>query len=171
MSTETNDSASNTQCRILMQQCVHAELRVDETNVLTIDRGVLIYVSFFKRATEDFARKAAQFALQLKLCETESGRHVSILELPADVLLIPQACLGGKKKGNSMQYHQLIDKTRGRELFDVMKSELEKLVSLSKPQHSADGAARPRVLSGIYGQRQKLKIDASLGPSSHVIDL
>lgn len=47
------------------------------------------------------------------------GSFVSARDLRADVLLIPQACLGGKKKGNNMQYHQLVNKDLGRQLFEV----------------------------------------------------
>lgn len=52
-----------------------------------------------------------------------AGGFVSAAELPADILLIPQACLAGKRKGNNMQYHQLIDKTLGHQLFEVSAPE------------------------------------------------
>jgi len=65
--------------------------------------------------------------LNAKLCEPKDvtgdggrggGRDTAFKE-KVDVLVIPQATLGGKLKGKSVQYHGLVDKTLGEELFTM----------------------------------------------------
>lgn len=60
--------------------------------------------------------------LNVKLSETENGKHVSILDLPGDILIIPQATLGGRVKGRNMQYHSNSGKEEGSELYSICMS-------------------------------------------------
>lgn len=43
--------------------------------------------------------------LNVKLRETENGKQGSILDLPGDILIAPQATAGGRVRGRSMQRH------------------------------------------------------------------
>ncbi|XP_022661295.1 putative D-tyrosyl-tRNA(Tyr) deacylase 2 isoform X2 [Varroa destructor] len=126
---DNNAPPKGPQCRVLIQQCVQAELHIDDANLVKIDRGIVVFVSFFAGATEDVVRRAAQSILKIKLSENHDGKLISVLDLPGSVLLIPQACLGGKRKNNAVQYHQLIEKNKGEVLFKIMESELQKHLS------------------------------------------
>ena len=59
---------------------------------------------FLKGADKELLPKMVNTLLNAKLSETENGKHVSILDLLGNILIIPQATLGGRVKGRSMQH-------------------------------------------------------------------
>lgn len=103
--------------------------------------------------------------LNVKLSETENGKHVSILDLPGDVLIIPQATLGGRVKGKNMQYHANSGKEEGLELYSQFVSLCEKALAANSKCAEAGVA----VAHGTYGNRQVLKLDTN-GPYTHLIE-
>ncbi|KAM4777605.1 D-aminoacyl-tRNA deacylase 2 isoform 1-T1 [Cyanocitta cristata] len=130
-----------------------------------IQRGLVIYICFFKDADEDLVPKIVSTLLNVKLSENENGEFVSVLDLPGDVLIIPQATLGGKPKGRRMQYHANIEKEKGLELYS-------QFVTLCEKELAANAKcveAGVLVKHGTYGNRQVLKLDTN-GPYTHVID-
>ncbi|KAK9409640.1 putative D-tyrosyl-tRNATyr deacylase 2 [Crotalus adamanteus] len=113
------DPNLNPLARVLLQQCLHAQLQVkpaepdSEARWVEIQRGLIIYVCFFKGAGEDIIPKMVNTILNVKLSECEDGKYVSVLDLPGNILVIPQGTLGGKLKGRRMQYHANIEKEIG----------------------------------------------------------
>lgn len=97
--------------------------------------------------------------LNLRLCEAESGRLTSLLELPGSLLIVPQATLGGKAKGRAMQYHNNINKDDGLRLYSAFVSLCE--------QELADAGVTVR--HGTYGNRQVLSLDTN-GPYTHLME-
>ncbi|XP_030307878.1 D-aminoacyl-tRNA deacylase 2 isoform X1 [Calypte anna] len=157
--------------RALLQQCVSARLQVkppdsgSEAEWVEIQRGLVIYICFFKGADEDLVPKIVNMLLNVKLSENESGEYVSLLDLPGDVLIIPQATLGGKLKGKKMQYHANIEKEKGLKLYS-------QLVTLCEKELAANAKcmkAGTLVKHGTYGNRQVLKLDTN-GPYTHLIE-
>ncbi|KAM7110395.1 D-aminoacyl-tRNA deacylase 2 isoform 2-T2 [Ciconia maguari] len=133
--------------RALLQQCVSARLQVkppecgSEADWVEIQRGLVIYICFFKGADEDLVPKIG------------------------DVLIIPQATLGGKPKGRKMQYHANIEKEKGLELYS-------QFVTLCEKELAANAKcveAGVLVKHGTYGNRQVLKLDTN-GPYTHLIE-
>ncbi|KAK6307453.1 hypothetical protein J4Q44_G00226010 [Coregonus suidteri] len=80
---------------------------------------------------EDIIPKIVNTLLNLKLCEADSGKYVSVLDLPGIVLIVPKATLGGKAKGKGMQYHPNIGKEEGLQLYSKCVSLCEKELALS----------------------------------------
>ncbi|XP_067390488.1 D-aminoacyl-tRNA deacylase 2 isoform X2 [Emydura macquarii macquarii] len=119
--------------RAVLQQCLSARLQVkppepgSEAEWVEVQRGLVIYICFFKGANEELISKMVNTLLNVKLSETESGKYVSVLDLPGNLLIIPQATLGGRLKGRNMQYHSNIEKEKGMELYSnfVMLCEKE----------------------------------------------
>ncbi|XP_077320943.1 D-aminoacyl-tRNA deacylase 2 isoform X3 [Lithobates pipiens] len=111
--------------RVILQQCLHAKLQVkppdkdSEAEWTEIQRGMVIYLCFFKGSSKDVIPKIVNSVLNVKLSETDTGKRVSVIELPGDILIVPQATLGGKSKGRCMQYHSNADK----ELGDIILSQ------------------------------------------------
>ncbi|CAG14856.1 unnamed protein product, partial [Tetraodon nigroviridis] len=68
-----------------------------------MDRGTVLYICFFKGATDDILPKMVSTLLNLRLCEADSGKLSSLLELPGSLLIVPQATLGGEAKGRAMR--------------------------------------------------------------------
>lgn len=103
--------------------------------------------------------------LNVKLCETESGKYTSVVDLPGSVLIVPQATLGGKAKGTRMQYHNNIGKEDGQKLYDSFVTHCEKELSSASKCAEADA----EVKHGTYGNRQVLKLDTN-GPYAHLME-
>lgn len=99
--------------------------------------------------------------MNIRLCESDSGKLVSVLELPGNLLIVPQATLGGRAKGRGMQYHYNIKKEDGLPLYSAFVSLCEKEVTAA--------AAGVTVKHGTYGIMQVLKLDTD-GPYTHVMD-
>ncbi|TRY55368.1 hypothetical protein DNTS_034396 [Danionella cerebrum] len=156
--------------RVVLQQCLHAQLQVkppdgeNQAEWVEINRGMVIYICFFKGAAEDLIPKMVNTLLNMKLCETEAGKLTSVLQLPGSVLIVPQATLGGKPKGKGMQYHGNIGKDEGLKLY-------ESFVSHCQSELSACTNSDPHteLKHGTYGNRQVLTLDTN-GPYTHLME-
>ncbi|XP_025942268.1 D-aminoacyl-tRNA deacylase 2 [Apteryx mantelli] len=157
--------------RALLQQCVSARLQVkppepgSEAEWVEIQRGLVIYICFFKGADEDLVPKIVNMLLNVQLSESESGKYVSVLDLPGNVLIIPQATLGGKLKGKKMQYHTNIEKEKGLKLYSQFVTLCEKEMAASARCMEAGVFVK----HGTYGNSQVLKLDTN-GPFTHLIE-
>uniref|UniRef100_A0A8C7FWK5 D-aminoacyl-tRNA deacylase n=1 Tax=Oncorhynchus kisutch TaxID=8019 RepID=A0A8C7FWK5_ONCKI len=149
----------------MKRQCLYAMLQVkraddqSDAECVEIDRG-MVYICFFKCATEDIIPKMAN-----TLCEADSGKYVSVLDLPGSVLIVPQATLGGKAKGKGMQYHNNIGKEEGLQLYSNFVSFFEKELALS----SKSSKIATIIKHGTYGNRQVLKLDTNR-PCTHLME-
>lgn len=108
---------------------------------------------------------SAKTILGIRLSSSEEGKLVSILDLPGDVLIVPQATLGGRAKGKSMQYHMNIDKESGRSLYQEFCDECKNQI-LKSPKCQEAGTSFHH---GTYGNTQVLKLDTN-GPYTHLIE-
>ncbi|XP_072478629.1 D-aminoacyl-tRNA deacylase 2 [Notamacropus eugenii] len=159
------------QARVLLQQCLHAKLQVRpaqddaEAQWVEVPRALVIYVCFFKGAEEDLLPKMVNTLLNVKLSEAENGKRVSILDLPGNILIIPQATLGGRVRGRSMQYHTNSGKEEGLVLYSQFVTLCEKELAANSKCAEAGMVVR----HGTYGNRQVLMLDTN-GPYTHLIE-
>ncbi|KAK3595546.1 hypothetical protein CHS0354_021654 [Potamilus streckersoni] len=163
---------SSPKVRIVLQQCLSARLmvqpatEVSEAQYVEIGRGLILHVCFMKGATPDIMEKIVKSCLNVKLSSSaENEKLVSVLDLPGDVLIVPQASLGGNLKGKVMQYHRNIDKDEGIHLYN-------QFVTLCKDTVQSCNKCREKgcvVMAGTYGNRQVLKMDTD-GPYTHLIE-
>ena len=170
MATKELDN-SDTSVKLIIQQCINAKLQVkacssegagDEESV-SIDKGIVVYISFLKSATIESANRAANLALNIKLTHDETtGKLQSALDTESDILVVPQACLGGKLKGKSFQYHNLLGKDVSHDLYQGFLDECKLRIALSNSKGSFK--------HGTYGIRQVLRLETN-GPFTHVIDV
>ncbi|XP_006116422.1 D-aminoacyl-tRNA deacylase 2 [Pelodiscus sinensis] len=164
-------SSGPPRARALLQQCLSARLQVkppepgSEAEWVEIQKGLVIYVCFFKGASEELIPKMVNTLLNVKLSEAESGNYVSVLDLPGNLLIIPQATLGGKLKGRNMQYHSNIEKENGMELYSHFVTLCEKELAANTKCTEAGVVVK----YGTYGNRQVLKLDTN-GPFTHMIE-
>ncbi|KAM4624742.1 D-aminoacyl-tRNA deacylase 2 [Polymixia lowei] len=178
----TEKAAPPTLCRAVVQQCLRARLQVkppeqhSEAEWVEIDRGMVIYICFFKGATEDILPKMVSTLLNLRLSESDSGKYVSVSDLPGSVLIVPQATLGGKAKGKAMQYHSNVGKEDGLRLYSsfvsLCEKELQAAAAAGKTgtgTTEAGSGAGVTVKHGTYGNRQVLQLDTN-GPYTHLVE-
>jgi len=155
--------------KMVLQQCVHAKLQTNAGEDMSppeyveISRGLVIYVCFYKGADEDSILRMAKIATSAKLSKGETRKLVSVVDLPGDILIVPQATLGGKMKGKSMQYHDNIEKEIGFNLY-------KKFVDACSNLLRSSGNETVQTRSGIYGNLQVLNLETN-GPYTHVIDV
>ncbi|KAM8921764.1 D-aminoacyl-tRNA deacylase 2 [Pelodytes ibericus] len=157
--------------RVVVQQCLNAKLQVkppaqdSDAEWAEIQRGMVIYVCFFKGGDNTIIPRMVTSLLNVRLSESDSGKHVAIQELPGDILIVPQATLGGKVKGRCMQYHLNIGKEQGRELYAQFTARCQQELE-AHPKWAESGAA---LRCGTYGNRQVLQLDTN-GPYTHILD-
>ena len=140
---------------------------------MKIDRGLVVYVCFAAGASEKTVDKAVKMVLAAKLSEpsedgTENSNQVksvtrgrvSIVDLPGDILVVPQATLGGRFKGSQPQYHGNCEVSLAKQLYDRFIEGLRTAIT----------ERGKRVEAGRYGSRQPVSITTD-GPYSHIIEL
>jgi D-aminoacyl-tRNA deacylase len=156
----TSDAGETPNIKLVVQSVQSAEL----TNVAAIGPGLVVYISFLAGCTLEALPKQVASLLSMRLCPTypengaSLGPSLSLMQCNRDILLIPQACVGGKLKGKSMQYHGLVDKDLGRELFEAFVAQVRSQYTLGQ------------VHAGIFGNMQALQMK-SHGPFTHILEL
>ncbi|GAB1610787.1 D-aminoacyl-tRNA deacylase 2-like [Argonauta hians] len=179
-----NNNNSSVKARAMLQQCLSARLQVQpkteekEAEFVEIGRGLIVYVCFMKDSSEETVDRMVKSVLNVRLSESkdDSGKMVSILDLPGDVLIIPQATIGGTMKGKCIQYHKNIAKNEGELLYNrfvnICRNEVQKVNAAAAA--AADGAcgaggASMSVQNGTYGNRQVLSTVTN-GPFTHFLE-
>ncbi|GET92403.1 hypothetical protein, conserved [Leishmania tarentolae] len=182
--------------RIVLQAMDQGHLLVNNVDkYVRTGRGVMVYIAFLSDKdgapiTDEALRHAVNMLLQTKIFthlspEKMVTRPQSLEECPEmDILIVPQASLGGKTKGHSVQFHQLVAKDVGAALYDrfchfvrVARGVDESRVdingaSLDEDVPKAEGWIKynSRVISGTFGNRQGLRFESE-GPFTHMFDI
>eukprot|EP01080_Neovahlkampfia_damariscottae_P003399 gene3399-5944_t len=144
----------------VIQRVESASLLIDNVDkYVNINKGVIIHLSILKETKKEDLEKIVKTLSTTKYYINEDGKPCSIQEVPCDILIVPQASLAGKIKQKNVQYHSLIEKSGGKEIYDafveMMKSTIHEKSILQ---------------SGVYGNRQGLKF-ISEGPFTHSFEL
>ncbi|XP_045593878.1 D-aminoacyl-tRNA deacylase 2 isoform X2 [Procambarus clarkii] len=152
--------------RVVIQQCLSAILKLkgaDEQvpETIEIGRGIVVFVCFLDKASEETVEKLTKHVTNVRLSENDAGKHVSVCDIQGDVLIIPQATLGGRLKGKAMQYHMNVDKVLGKALYHKFCQGVRMAV---------EEVSSGNVKCGVYGARQILSMDTN-GPFTHIIDV
>ena len=156
--------------RVVLQQCISARLstnvanesEIENAEFVEIANGIVVYICFLKNCTLSTIEKILKVVTSVKLSKNVDGKRVSIIDLPGDILIVPQATLGGQLKGKSMQYHNNIDKHYGEQLYNrFVEMCLHVLNAKTSDKH---------VKCGTYGNLQVLTISTN-GPYTHAIDV
>ncbi|XP_045172162.2 D-aminoacyl-tRNA deacylase 2-like [Mercenaria mercenaria] len=169
--TSGSDQAVQVRARVILQQCLSAKLMIQprtdtqEEQHVEIGRGLIVYICFLKGATDDMVERMVKTVLTACLSETETDKLVSVLDLPGDVLIIPQATLGGNLKGKRMQYHRNINKEDGLNLY----SKFVQLCTLYMSQSVKCKEHHKVVEAGTYGNRQVFSTQTN-GPYTHALE-
>uniref|UniRef100_A0A8C6TQM3 D-aminoacyl-tRNA deacylase n=1 Tax=Neogobius melanostomus TaxID=47308 RepID=A0A8C6TQM3_9GOBI len=148
------------EARVVVQQCSRAKVKTrDEVNgaepqYAEVRAGLVVYVCFFEGATEDTFFHG---------CLSRGRRPVSVLELPGEILLLPQESLGWERGPNrSMRSRGVSEARRGSQLYSSLASRCRETLLQS-------GATGGAVEQGVYGQRQEVEMSSS-EPMSHVLE-
>ncbi|XP_072031854.1 D-aminoacyl-tRNA deacylase 2-like isoform X1 [Amphiura filiformis] len=156
--------------KLIIQQCLSARLQVkppsddEEAAYVEVERGIVVYVCFLKGASKATVEKMVKTVLTIRLSEKDT-KLASVSDLPGNVLIVPQATLGGKAKGKMMQYHSNIAKDQGLELYTLFCHMCQTGLSSKGPSQEAGTTVK----NGTYGNRQVLSIVTN-GPFTHIFE-
>ncbi|XP_032356516.1 uncharacterized protein LOC116670205 [Etheostoma spectabile] len=154
---------SRLQARTVIQQCVTAKVRIKpeldgaDAQWVEIQEGMVVYVCFFHGATEDVADEMANSLMTTQFFRNkDTGRSVSVLNLPGSVLFIPQdSLLGEPGPKRRMRYRGGCEPWRGAQLFSNLVSACRELMSASEKCSKAG----VKVEQGVYGQKQDMVLN------------
>ncbi|KPI86728.1 hypothetical protein ABL78_4198 [Leptomonas seymouri] len=183
--------------RMVLQAMDQAHLLVDnDEKYVRAGRGAMIYIAFLSNESnetisDDALRRGVDAVLRTKIFthfspERMITRPQSLEECPdMDILIVPQASLGGKVKGNSIQFHQLVPKDVGAALYDRFCHFIRVARGVDETRVDANGAPTEekdapksegwikydhRVISGTFGNRQGLRFESE-GPFTHILEI
>ncbi|KAG5494068.1 hypothetical protein JKF63_01902 [Porcisia hertigi] len=183
--------------RLVLQAMDQGHLLVNNIDrYVRTGRGVMVYIAFLadgdnNQITDEALQRSVDVMLRTKIFthfspEKMISRPQSLEECPEmDILIVPQASLGGKVKGRTVQFHQLVAKDVGTALYDrfchyvrVARGVDETLVDVNGAPLSQDEAPNAegwikynsRVISGTFGNRQGLRFESE-GPFTHSFDI
>ncbi|XP_026789541.3 uncharacterized protein LOC113538579 isoform X1 [Pangasianodon hypophthalmus] len=157
--------------RTVVQQCTHALLQVKpqtadaDSEWVEIRDGIVIYVCFYKGATEKIIPKMVNTLLNAAFFPMSTGRYVSVMELPGSVMIIPQETMTGVVKGSRVQHHDAIEDWKGLYLYEHFVTQCEKEVAASTKCTEAGVVVR----HGVYGNMQTLYLNSN-APLTHVLE-
>eukprot|EP01127_Copromyxa_protea_P021588 TRINITY_DN7472_c0_g1_i1.p1 TRINITY_DN7472_c0_g1~~TRINITY_DN7472_c0_g1_i1.p1 ORF type:complete len:126 (+),score=33.43 TRINITY_DN7472_c0_g1_i1:69-446(+) len=114
--------------KVAVQTINSASLLVNNVDQwVDVGAGIIVYVVFGKEATVDKLPILVETLLaQETQWDDTANKKVSVLESGGDVLIVPQASMIGKLKAKKPQYHTLIDKAKGAELYLALVEEFKK---------------------------------------------
>lgn len=162
---------SRLSARTVVQQCTHALLQVKpqtadaDSEWVEIRDGIVIYVCFYKGATEKTIPKMVNTLLNATFFPTSTGSHVSIMELPGSVMIIPQDTMTGVVKGSRVQHNDAIESWKGLYIYQQFVTQCEKEVAASTKCTEAGVVVR----HGVYGNMQTLYLNSN-APLTHVLE-
>ncbi|AAZ10729.1 D-Tyr-tRNA(Tyr) deacylase, putative [Trypanosoma equiperdum] len=172
--------------RVALQSIEKASLLLDnEQRYGSVGRGALIYIAFIGAVSEDALKNAVDVILTANVFHNLSSSDAlprssdSLSSFPsADVLIVPQASLGGKLKGRNVQFHALVGKSEGELLYNQFCQLMRKARGVDSTTVDSNGVplvgsavgSSARVINGTWGNRQGLRLE-SQGPLTHVLDL
>uniref|UniRef100_A0A6B2LMN5 D-aminoacyl-tRNA deacylase n=1 Tax=Arcella intermedia TaxID=1963864 RepID=A0A6B2LMN5_9EUKA len=156
--------------RLVLQEIQSAKLLVDNKDEwVSVEAGLVVYICFLSNpiwtneaTTKETIKKMVSPIFQLSTqWREEEKKKRPIEEVGGDILIIPQASLGGKIKQKNLQFHGLIDKPRGLELYQQF---IDECILLTKTLN-----IKSEVRHGTYGNRQGLHF-VSNGPNTIALD-
>ena len=157
-----------------MQRVDKATLKVGE-NLESISCGVICYVVFLKDTKFENVENLATKFLNIKIYKSEEIKKASnLIESKIDLMIIPQASLSGKMKGNSIQFHSLLEKIEAEKCYKHFVQIVRSKISTGEENRFFRffffffflSLKSPKVVSGIYSNTQELEMKSVIGPNT-----
>ncbi|KAL2098995.1 hypothetical protein ACEWY4_005475 [Coilia grayii] len=149
------DKSQPLRARTVLQHCSEGNIQIKKATKNTrarIGTGLVIYLSFFKEATEEIIPKMVKVLLGAKLFRVKGGELSSVLDLPGSVVIVPQNSLAGTLEDGQFQYSQQIDASDGERLYNNFVSQCRRALASSRKSVEAKCV----VHYGMYGQKQTI---------------
>ena len=131
--------------KVLVQRCDRASVKVDNKIVGSIDKGMMILVSFTHTDTSENIDYMVDKVLNLRIYDDEEGiMNKSILDTNGSILSISQFTLyADTRKGRRPSYVNALSGDKATSLYDEFNEKLKKHI---------------HVETGIFGAEMKVEL-------------
>ena len=120
--------------KLLVQRVSEAGVNIDNENIATISKGILVFVGFDPSDSITEITKLTKKLLNYKIFNDSNGRVAhSVLEVEGEILLVPQVTLSvSTNKGLKPSFSGAANQEKGLYLFKTFKGHLEENYSRIK---------------------------------------
>lgn len=143
--------------KLVIQRVNHAEVKVNNEIVGSINKGFLVLVGVGQSDTKEIADKYLKKLLGLRIFEDEAGKtNLSLSDVNGELLMVSQFTLYANcKKGNRPSFIEAGNPELAETLYEYMIAQAKKQV--------------PVVEHGIFGADMKVSLEND-GPFTVILD-
>ena len=143
--------------KLVIQRVNHAEVKVNNEIVGSINKGFLVLVGVGQSDTKEIADKYLKKLLGLRIFEDEAGKtNLSLSDVNGELLMVSQFTLYANcKKGNRPSFIEAGNPELAENLYEYMIAQAKKQV--------------PVVEHGIFGADMKVSLEND-GPFTVILD-
>ncbi len=143
--------------KLVIQRVNHAEVKVNNEIVGSINKGFLVLVGVGQSDTKEIADKYLKKLLGLRIFEDEAGKtNLSLSDVNGELLMVSQFTLYANcKKGNRPSFIEAGNPNLAENLYEYMIAQAKKQV--------------PVVEHGIFGADMKVSLEND-GPFTVILD-
>lgn len=144
--------------RILIQNCLNARVEIDNKIYSSIDKGILLLVSFTHNDNEQIIDKMIAKILKMRIFLDENGKtNLNINDINGDIMSVSQFTLyGSMKDGNRPSYTNSLKYEDANKLYDLFNKKLA--LAFNKD-----------IATGIFGADMKIHFTND-GPYTIMLD-
>ena len=108
--------------RAVIQRVKSAEIKVENSSISSINKGLLVLVGFCKEDTAEDYKKISRKILNLRIFEDEGAKmNLSVLDVCGSVLLVSQFTLcANTKKGNRPSFKDAMEPEKAEIIFNTI---------------------------------------------------
>lgn len=133
--------------KLVIQRAKYAKVSVNNNEIASINRGLLIFLGIAKNDTEEMVTKLVNKVIKLRIFEDENMKmNKSIKDINGQILVVSQFTLYAecKKSGNRPSFTNAEEPKRANELYELF-------ISKCKGQLE-------EVQSGVFGADMKVEL-------------
>lgn len=126
--------------KIVAQRVAHASVTVDEKTVGSIEKGLMLLVSFTEGDTESIIDYMVKKVLNLRIFDDENGvMNLNVQDIKGSILSISQFTLyADATKGNRPSYIKALNGEKAIKLYDMFNEKLKSSIKVETGIFGAD---------------------------------
>jgi D-tyrosyl-tRNA(Tyr) deacylase len=113
--------------RLVIQKVTSASVKIEDTVISSIQKGLLIFLAVHKNDTEDIIPKLTDKITKLRIFEDENRKiNHSIIDIQGEILIVPQFTLyGDSRKGNRPSFTEASDPEKAEAYYEKFVAALK----------------------------------------------
>lgn len=125
--------------KVVIQKCKKASVKVENTIISSINKGLVILVGFTHNDTIEDVNYLTKKIVNLRIFEDENGvMNKSVLDEQGEILCVSQFTLyANTKKGNRPSYIESMNSESANKIYDLFCDKLNEFISTKKGKFQA----------------------------------